>query len=142
MKRPSSPFIPVTMLLAGIALTSFAGPITIEDPRTEALLSAAGFQIRTGQDARQQEWYSPTTPNRLVRHGYSGNIVYTYVDRGGDFMYIGGEPEYHQYERLISQVAISKARIEASEARDNAWREWRWTWKLWLPVEWSYQPDR
>jgi hypothetical protein len=145
MKRSIAPMIPVTMLLVGIAFNCFAGPRTIADPRTESLLSAAGFQIRTGQDARQEEWYGQTpatAPNTIERHGYNGHVVYTYVDRGGDFMYIGGEPEYRQYERLVTQVSINRSRIEAAEAGDQSWREWRWTWKPWLPVKWSYQPTR
>jgi hypothetical protein len=139
MKRPNPLIIPVTMLLVGIALDSFAGSGTLSEALTEALLSAAGFQIRTGPDAQRQVWYARTPPNTLERHIDNGEVVYTYVDQRGGFMYIGGQPEYQQFKRIVRERSIAQRNFQASEALDKPWQEWRWTWKPWLLWRWSYQ---
>jgi hypothetical protein len=122
MKRPNPLIIPLTMLLLGNALDSFAGSTTLSHSRIEGLLSAAGFQILTGADAQQQVWYSRTAPHTLERHIQNGQAVYTYVDRRGCFMYIGGQPEYQQYKRIERETANAERGIQASEALDQPWR--------------------
>ena len=140
MRRPNPLIIPMTVILIGIALDSFAGSGTLSHSRIESLLSAAGFQILTGADAQQQVWYARTAPNTLERHIQNGQAVYTYTDRWGCFMYIGGEPEYQQYKRVVRETSDAERRIHASEALDKPWRDWVWTWKPWKLVEWGYEP--
>jgi hypothetical protein len=140
MKKPNLLVILLTMLLLGIALDSFAGSANLSYSRIEGLLSAAGFQILTGTDAQQQVWYSRTAPHTLERHIQNGQAVYTYVDQRGCFMYIGGQPEYQQYKRILSETSNAERRIQASEAFDQPWRDWVWTWKPWKLVEWGYEP--
>ena len=140
MKRPNLLVIPLTMLLLGIALDSFAGSTTLSYSRIEGLLSAAGFQILTGADAQQQVWYSRTAPHTLERHIQNGRTVYTYVDQRGCFMYIGGQPEYQQYKRILRETSNTERGVQAREALDQPWRDWVWTWKPWKLVEWGYEP--
>ena len=144
MRRPNPLIIPVTVILIGIALDSFAGSGTLSHSRIESLLSAAGFQILTGVDAQQQVWYARTPPHTLQRHPQEGGAVYTYVDQRGCFMYIGGQSEYEQYERILRETLNAERSIHASEALDKPWRDWVWTWKPWKLVEWGYEtgPDR
>ena len=140
MKRPNPLIIPLTMLLLGIALDSFAGSTILSRSRIEELLSAAGFQILTGADAQQQAWYSRTAPHTLARHIQNGQAVYTYVDQRGCFMYIGGQPEYQQYKRIERETVNAERGVQASEALDQPWRDWVWTWEPWKLVEWGYEP--
>jgi len=140
MRRPNPLIIPATVILIGIALDSFAGSGTLSHSRIESLLSAAGFQILTGADAQQQAWYAQTPPNTLQRHLQRGKAVYTYADQRGCFMYVGGQPEYQQYERLVRETSNAERRIHASEALDKPWRDWVWTWEPWKLVEWGYEP--
>ena len=126
MKRPNS-LIPVTMLLVGLAINSFAGSATLSHSRIEGLLSAAGFQILTGADAQQQVWYARTAPHTLQRHPQKGGAVYIYADQRGCFMYIGGQPEYEQFKRIERETSNAQRRIRASETLDQPWREWVWT---------------
>jgi len=140
MRRPNPLIIPATVILIGIALDSFAGSGTLSHSRVESLLSAAGFQILTGADAQQQAWYAQTPPNTLQRHLKRGKAVYTYADQRGCFMYVGGQPEYQQYERLVRETSNAERRIHASEALDKPWRDWVWTWEPWKLVEWGYEP--
>jgi hypothetical protein len=140
MRRPNPLVIPATVILIGIALHSFAGSGTLSNSRIESLLSAAGFQILTGADAQQQVWYARTPPNTLQRHLQRGEAVYTYADRRGCFMYVGGQPEYQQYKRLVRETLDAERRNQTSEALDKPWRDWVWTWEPWKLVEWGYEP--
>jgi hypothetical protein len=140
MRRHNPLIIPMTVILIGIALDSFAGSGTLSHSRIESLLSAAGFQILTGEDAQQQVWYARSAPNTLQRHPQKGGAVYTYADYRGCFMYIGGQFEYQQYERLVRETSDAERRIQASEALDKPWRDWVWTWEPWKLVVWGYEP--
>jgi hypothetical protein len=143
MKRPNPLIIPLTMLLLGIALDSFAGSATLSEPRTESLMAAAGFQIRTGPDVQWQVRHTRTTPDTLERHIDNGTVVYTYADQRGGFMYIGDEFEYQQYKRLVREVSSARSNyLQASEAFGPSWHDWSWTWqpwKLWWSSYRSYQ---
>jgi hypothetical protein len=140
MKGTNLFIIPLTMLLVGIALDSFAGSATLSNSRIESLLSAAGFQILTEPDALPEVWYSRSTPHTLERHIANGKIVYTYADRRGCFICIGGQAEYQEYERLLRETWVAETRLQATAALDQPWRDWRWTWKPWKLLVWSYQP--
>jgi hypothetical protein len=139
MKRPNPLIIPATILLLGITLNSFAGSATLSNSRIESLLEAAGFQIHTGPDAQWQLWYPRSTPNTLERHIENGEVVYTYADPRGGFIYLGGQPEYQQYKQLVREVSIAQRKLQASEALDRPWQDWNWTWKPWKLWLWSYQ---
>jgi hypothetical protein len=133
---PNPLIIPVTILLVGMALDSFAGSATLSESRVESLLSAAGFQIRTGPDAERQMLYLRAAPNTLERH--IGN-VYTYADPRAGFMYVGGQPEYQQFKRLLREVSIAETQVQTNEALDKPWRDWSWTWKPWKLWVGSYE---
>jgi hypothetical protein len=140
MRRPNPLIIPLTMFLISLALDSFARSATLSYSRIEGLLSAAGFQILTGAEAEQQVWYARTPSHTLERHISNGEAVYTYTDQRGCFMYIGGQPEYQQFKRILRETSNAQRRIQASEALDQPWRDWVWTWKPWKLIEWGYEP--
>jgi hypothetical protein len=131
--------IPVTLLLVGMALNSFAGSATLSESRVEGLLSAAGFQIRTGPDAERQMLYLRAAPSTLERHTANGEVVYTYADPRAGFVYIGGQTEYQQFKRLLREVSIAERQVQTSEALDKPWRDWNWTWKPWKLWVGSYE---
>ena len=139
MKMPNPLIIPVTILLVGMALDSFAGSANLSESRVESLLSAAGFQIRTGPDAERQMLYFRATPNTLERHIDNGEVVYTYADPRAGFVYVGGQPEYQQFKRLLREVSIAARQVQTGDALDKPWRDWNWTWKPWKLWVWSYQ---
>jgi hypothetical protein len=140
MKRTNPFIIPLTMLLVGIALDSFAGSATLSKSRNESLLAAAGFRILTEPDALREVWYTRSTPDTLERHIANGKIVYTYADQRGGFICIGGQSEYQQYKRIVREVSVAETQLQATEAIDKPWRDWNWAWKPWLLVMWGYQP--
>jgi hypothetical protein len=140
MKRPNPLIIPLTILLVGIALDSFAGSARLSNARIESLLSAAGFQILTEPDALQVVWYTQAVSHRLDRHVANGKIVYTYADKGGGFIYIGGPPEYQQFTRIYREASVAQTQRQATETVYKPWRDWVWTWEPWKLLVWGYQP--
>jgi hypothetical protein len=140
VKNPNPLIIPLTMLLVGIALDSFAGSARLSNPRIESLLSAAGFQILTEPDALQEVWYTRAVPHALERHITNGKIVYTYADQRGGFIYIGGPPEYQQFKRIYREASVAQTQLQATETVYKPWRDWVWTWKPWKLLVWGYQP--
>jgi hypothetical protein len=62
------------------------------------------------------------------------------ADQRGRFIYIGGQAEYQQYERLLRETWVAETRLPAAAAPDQPWRGWRWTWKPWKLLVWSYEP--
>jgi hypothetical protein len=139
MKRTDPLMIPLTILLLGITLDSFAGSATLSNSRIESLLSAAGFQIHPGPDAQWQLWHIRASPNTLERHIENGEVVYTYADRRAGFLYLAGQPEYQQYKRLVRGITIAEKKLQTSEALEKPWRDWNWTWRPWELWLWSYQ---
>ena len=140
MKRPNPLIIPLTMLLVGIALDSFAGSARLSQARIESLLSAAAFQILTEPDALQEVWYTRAVPYALQRHIANGKIVYTYADQRGGFIYIGGPPEYEQFKRIYREASVAQTQLQATETVYKPWRDWVWTWEPWKLLVWGYQP--
>jgi hypothetical protein len=139
MRMANPLIIPVTILLVGMALDSFARSATLSESRVESLLSAAGFQIRTGPDAERQMLYLRAAPNTLERHIDNGEVVYTYADPRGGFIYLGGRFEYQQFKRLLREASIAQSQVQTSEALDKPWRDWNWTWKPWKLWVGSYE---
>ena len=140
MKRPNSLIVPLTVLLVGIALDSFAGSTRVSKARIESLLSAAGFQILAEPEALQTVWYTRAVPDILERHIANGKIVYTYADPRGGFIYIGGPPEYQQFIRIYREASVAQTQFQATETVYKPWRDWVWTWKPWKLLVWGYQP--
>jgi hypothetical protein len=141
MTAPHRLIIPVTILLVGIAVNSFAGSANLSNPRIESLLSAAGFHILAGPEAEREMWSLRATPHTVERHIENGRVVYTYADPGGGFICIGGQAEYQQFKRIVRQVAMAQREAQMTEPLDKPWHDWVWTWKPWKLIVWGYQPD-
>ena len=140
MKRPNSLIVPLTMLLVGIALDSFADSPKLTKSRVESLLAAAGFQILTEPDALQLVWYTRAVPDIIERHNTNGKIVYTYADPRGGFIYIGGSLEYQQFKRIYQAASVAQIQWQTVETAYKPWRDWVWTWEPWKLLVWGYQP--
>ena len=91
------------LLLAVLALLG-AGCATIQrlDAReTERMLAAAGFRIVLADTPERQEDLRSRPPQRIVSRIKDSNVEYTYADPDNcHCVYVGGEKEYSEYERL------------------------------------------
>lgn len=98
------------LLLAVSALfsTGCAAIQRLEAKDTERLLSAAGFHMWPAATPEQQGDFRSMPPNRIVSRTKDGNVEYTYADPDEcRCVYVGGEKEFSEYERLRVQKEIA-----------------------------------
>jgi hypothetical protein len=90
------------LLLAVPALLG-AGCATIqrlEATETARMLMAAGFRMVPADTPVRQDLRS-RPPHRIIRQTKDSNVEYTYADPDNcRCVYVGGEKEYSEYERL------------------------------------------
>jgi hypothetical protein len=111
----------VLLLAAGPALTGCA---SMGASSTEPLLSAAGFRVKTPENARQREIYAELPPYKLQRGTYQGKTFYAYKDEKQGVAYVGGEAEYQKYQELAVQRRIARENYEAAQM--NQAMAYRW----------------
>ena len=116
-------FFPLIVLAAAGCATMQAAATR----STEELLSAAGFRMEPA-DTPEKLTELQTLPARQVRpRTRDGTTTYVYPDpRVCHCLYVGGEPQYQQYERLRVQREIANEESSAA-LRWNVWGPWRWT---------------
>lgn len=91
---------------------------------TEPLLSAAGFRVKTPENARQREIYAELPPYKLQRGSYQGRIFYAYKDEKQGVAYVGGETEYQKYQELAIQRRIARENYEAAQMNEAMAYRW------------------
>jgi hypothetical protein len=105
------------LLLAVPALLG-AGCATIqrlEAIETGRMLAAAGFHVVPADTAERQKDLRSEPPRRIVSRTKDGNVEYTYADPDTcHCVYIGGEKEYSEYERLRMQKETAQRAGESS----------------------------
>ena len=96
-----------TGLLVAVSALLGAGCATIqrlEATETERMLAVAGFHMVLADTPEQQENLRARPPHRIVSRTKDSNGEYTYVDPDNcHCIYVGGEKEYSEYERLRMQ---------------------------------------
>jgi hypothetical protein len=120
----------VVMLLAAAAVGLFlAGCAGVGSGNTTALLSAAGFRVRTPQTPKQQQIYAALPPYQVERATIKGKgTFYVYKDEKAGLAYVGREPEYQRYRELAIQQQIAQNYYMAAEMdRAAAWG-WYGAW--------------
>jgi hypothetical protein len=111
------PLLPEALLLAAPVLlgAACAAIHRYEVRDTERMLAAAGFHMRLADTSERQEDLRSMPPHRIVSRTKDGNVVYMYADPDNcHCVYVGGNREYSEYERLrwqreITQRAAGKA---------------------------------
>lgn len=111
----------VLLLAAGPV---FTGCASMGASSTEPLLSAAGFRVKTPENARQREIYAELPPYKLQRGTYQGKTFYAYKDEKQGVAYVGGEAEYQKYQELAVQRRIARENYEAAQM--NQTMAYRW----------------
>ena len=81
----------------------------LEARETERTLAAAGFQMRSADTPERQEDLRSMPPHRIVSRTKDSNVVYTYADPDNcHCVYVGGEIEYSEYDRLRVKKEIAQ----------------------------------
>ena len=89
-------------LLGAVLLGACALP-NPETIRTRNLLASAGFHPQKPETPEQREIYVQMPAFKLEGGLVHGEQLYSYKVPAEDAVYVGGEAEYQQYERLLSR---------------------------------------
>ena len=100
----------------------FAGCASMESGNTQSLLSTAGFQARTPQNAAQKELYAALPSNKVERGEAKGKVFYVFKDEKAGVAYVGGEAAHRRYQ----QLCIEKHAAQAPEEEFNPSLATRW----------------
>lgn len=89
---------------------------------TEALLSAAGFSVKTPSTAAEREIYEKLPAYQVQRGTYQGKTFYAFKDEKQGVAYVGTEPEYQKYQELAVRKRIAQDNVRAAQMeRDMAY---------------------
>jgi hypothetical protein len=118
----------ILMFSAAAAALFAAGCAEMEATNTKSLLSAAGFQVRTPETARQKEIYAALPPYKVERGTVKGKTFYVFKDEKAGVAYVGREPEYQRYRQLAIQQQIAQDYYMAA-TMNSAWASgWYGAW--------------
>ena len=122
----------ISVAAAGCATLQAAGTRS-----TEQVLSAAGFHVETADTPEKLAELQTLPARQVLPQTRDGKTSYVYRDPSVcHCLYVGGEPEYQQYEKLRLQKHIADA--EADATLNHGWDPWGgwgaggWgTWRQW-----------
>ena len=118
-------------MIAAAILTGCATLQAAATRSTEEMLSAAGFSVEAADTAPVPVDGRTPPARQLLREVRDGKTVYVYRDpQVCGCLYVGGEPEYQQYQRLRLQKEVAETR---SPDPNGGWG-WGWgPWGGWSP---------
>jgi hypothetical protein len=113
--------------LAATLVWALAGCQAIENADaedTEQVLAAAGFHMKEATTPQQLANLQAMTQRKLVTHEQDGQPRYVYADAEGcKCVYVGGEKNYDEYQRLTLKEEIAEQNLDASMDW-GAWGAW------------------
>jgi len=112
----------VILILAVVGGIFFTSCASMETGNTKSLLSAAGFQVRTPQTAKQRELYAALPSNKVERATVKGKVFYVFKDEKAGVAYVGREAEHQRYLQLCMQQHVAQAPEE--QMNDFFTRSW------------------
>ena len=123
----------ISVAAAGCATLQAAGTRS-----TEQVLSAAGFHLETADTPEKLAELQTLPARQVLPQTRDGKASYVYRDPSVcHCLYVGGEPEYQQYEKLRLQKDIADEEADATLSHGwNSWGGWGtgggWgTWRQW-----------
>jgi hypothetical protein len=130
IEKPKLKIIPIFVAAAAALLAT--GCAEVGSGNTTALLSAAGFHVRTPQTPKQQQMYAALPPYQVERATVKGHVFYVYKDEKAGVAYVGREQEYQRYQQLAVQQQIAQNYYMAAQMDSAA--AWGW-YGAWGPRE-------
>ncbi len=107
--------------IATLVLASCAG---MSKSDTKSMLSAAGFNVRTPETAKQKELYEAAESYKILKITSNRKTFYAYKDKSNGTAYIGNETNYMQYHQLAEEHKIAQAEYQASVMQSQAAMGW------------------
>jgi hypothetical protein len=103
----------ITGLALGLASCQAIENADAED--TEQLLAAAGFHMKEATTPEQLANLQNLTQRKIVTQEQEGQPRYVYADAEGcKCVYVGGEKNYDEYQKLSLKEEIAQENLDAS----------------------------
>lgn len=118
----------VACLVATSCLSFLTGCASMDAANQEALLSAAGFRVKTPQTVQQKEVYAAAPSYKVHRATVEGKTFYAYKDEKNGVAYVGGEAEYQKYQQLALQKKIAQDNYMAAQMNQTMAMSWYGAW--------------
>jgi hypothetical protein len=118
----------VACLLGMCCLSGLTGCASMDASNQEALLSAAGFRVKTPQTPKQKEVYAAAPSYKVHRAAVEGKTFYAYKDEKNGVAYVGGEAEYQKYQQLATQKKIAQDNYMAAQMNQTMAMNWYGAW--------------
>lgn len=99
---------------------------------TENLLSAAGFKTIPANTAARQAHLQNLPENTVTRVEKNGTTYYVCPDKKNQFLYVGREPQYQEYQKLRLENQMAEAQLQAAA--------WGPGWDAWGPLGFGWGP--
>ena len=100
---------------------------------TEAVLAAAGFQMRPADTPEKLAHLQTLTPRRIVPHAKDGQMFFVYADPTGcQCVWVGDQAAYQRYQQLALQKQLAQEQMMAAQMNEDA----AMNWGLWGPFWW------
>jgi len=113
-------------VLASLIIVAAAGCATLQAAgarSTEKVLGAAGFHIEAADTVEKTAELEALPARKLIAQTRDGKTAYVYRDPGVcHCLYVGGEPEYQQYQKLRLEQAIADDEMDPW----GTWSGWGW----------------
>ena len=117
-------------LLGALGLAGCAGHHGAAIRSAEQALAAAGFETRPADTPEKLAQLHSLTPRTVLWRPQAGELRYVYADPTScRCLYVGGEPEYQQYQKLRLQKDFADE--ESSAMPDWGWGGWGAWWSPW-----------
>ena len=110
----------VLVLVTGCANTGTGAQSASPTPRTEALLSAAGFKTVLASTDKQLQEIPKLPAGQVTVMSNTGKNYFVYPDLARKQIYVGTEKEYQAYLKLRAQNNMPNVDPEASYAKQDA----------------------
>ncbi len=97
---------------------------------TENMLSAAGFKAVPATTAQQQAHLQSLPPDKITSVVRNGTTYYTFADPKNQVLYVGGQAQYQQYQKLRLENQMAEEQLQAAEWGPgwDAWGPWGMGW--------------
>lgn len=114
------------LALATAFLVGCAAIERAEHNQTEKLLAAGGFKVLPADTPKRQAAVAQLKPYTISRQIRGNNVYYVYPDHQGNFLYVGDQSAYSNYQNLVVKQQISDQNLMAAqmESMPGAWGGW------------------
>jgi len=111
-------------LAVAALLAALAGCATNDALSNDNLAVAAGFKVITPQKADQQALLAKLPKDKVSPVNYKGTTYYVLPDSMNNLAYVGGEPQFQDYQRLRVQKQLSNNSLQAAQMNEMDAMEW------------------